>query len=66
MSPILRWRLLISLVGFVIWAIGARAERDGVPWAKTAMTVGLIILAIAVAMRFIRPRRPDTAHQPDD
>lgn len=66
MSPILRWRLLISLVGFVVWAIGARAERDGAPWAKTAMTVGLVILAIAVAMRFIKPRRPEPTPPPED
>ena len=65
MSPVLRWRLLISLIGFVTWAIGARAERDGAPWARTTMTVGLIILAIAVAMRFIKPRRTDGPPPPD-
>lgn len=58
MTPILRWRLVVSLVGFVIWGIGARADGDGTPWAKTAMTVGLVILAASVAMRFIKPRPP--------
>ena len=60
MTPILRLRLAISLIGFVVWGIGARAQRDNAAWAGTAMTVGLVILAIAVAMRFIKPKPPST------
>lgn len=65
MTPILRWRLTIALIGFVVWASGARAERDGAPWAMTVMTIGLVILAVAFAMRFIKPRpRADEPPEP--
>jgi hypothetical protein len=58
MSQMLRLRLAVSLIGFVVWGIGALAERNGAPWARTVMTIGLVILAIAVAMRFIKPKPP--------
>ena len=59
MTPMLRWRLAISLVGFVIWAAGARAERDGASWGGMMMTAGLVILGIAFLMRFMKPRVRD-------
>jgi hypothetical protein len=58
MTPILRLRLAIALIGFAVWAVGARAERDGAPWSRSVMTIGLVILAASVAMRFIKPKPP--------
>jgi hypothetical protein len=58
MTPILRLRLAIALIGFTVWAIGARAERDNATWSGTLMTVGLVILAVSVAMRWIKPKPP--------
>jgi hypothetical protein len=65
MNPLLRWRLTVALIGFIVWATGARAERDGQPWAMTVMTVGLVILAVAFVMRFIKPKpRVDEPPEP--
>ena len=58
MTPMLRLRLAIALIGFAVWAVGARAERDGAPWSRGVMTIGLVILAVSVAMRFIKPKPP--------
>jgi hypothetical protein len=58
MTPMLRLRLAIALIGFAVWAVGARSERDGAPWAGRVMTIGLVILAVSVAMRFIKPKPP--------
>jgi hypothetical protein len=58
MTPFLRLRLAVALIGFAVWAVGARAERDGAPWSRTVMTVGLVILAVSVAMRWIKPKPP--------
>ena len=58
MTPLLRLRLLVALIGFAVWAVGARAERDGAPWSRSVMTIGLVILAASVAMRFIKPKPP--------
>lgn len=58
MTPLLRVRLAVALIGFAVWAVGARSERDGAPWSRTVMTIGLVILAVSVAMRFIKQKPP--------
>ena len=51
-SGILRHRLLLSAVGFAIWAYGARSDQRPLLW------VGLGIMALALVSRFIRPSDP--------
>ena len=65
MSPLVRLRLFLSLVGIIIWASGAMAERRGEPWGTMAMTVGLAIMVASVVMRFLKPRRPADADERD-
>lgn len=57
MSPLVRIRLFLSLVGIIIWASGAMADRRGEPWGAMAMTVGLAIMVVSVLMRFLNPKR---------
>ena len=64
MSPLIRLRIFLSLVGIIIWASGAFAERRGEPWGGLAMTVGLSIMVVSVVMRFLKPKPPgDTSEQ---
>ena len=58
MSPLVRLRLFLSLVGIIIWASGALADRRGEPWGGTAMAVGLAIMVVSVVMRFLKPKPP--------
>ena len=51
-SGILRLRLTLTLVGFTIWAYGARSDQ------RTLLWVGLGIMALALVSRFIRPSDP--------
>jgi hypothetical protein len=64
MTPFLRLRLAVALIGFAVWAVGARSERDGAPWAGRVMTIGLVILAASVAMRFIKPKPSEGPPEP--
>lgn len=58
MSLLVRLRIFLSLVGIIIWASGAFAERRGEPWGGLAMTVGLSIMVVSVVMRFLKPKPP--------
>jgi hypothetical protein len=58
MSNLVRLRIFLSLVGIIIWASGAFAERRGEPWGGMAMTVGLSIMVVSVALRFLKPKPP--------
>jgi len=51
-SGILRLRLTLTLIGFTIWAWGARSDQ------RTLLWVGLGIMALALVARFIRPSDP--------
>ena len=48
-SSILRLRLTLTAFGFAIWAYGARSNQRPVLW------IGLGIMSLALAARFIRP-----------
>ncbi len=50
MKRLLAIRLVISAIGVVVWAYGQRADLAG------ARAVGMVILAIALLLRFL-PRR---------
>ena len=65
MSPLLRLRLFLSLVGIIIWASGALADRRGEPWGGLAMAVGLAIMVASVVMRFLKPKQPADAAERD-
>lgn len=62
MSLLVRLRVFLSLVGIIIWASGAFAERRGEPWGGLAMTVGLSIMVVSVVMRFLKPKPPRGAN----
>ena len=49
-STLLRVRLGLSLVGFLIWAWGARSDN------RPAMWVGIAFMGAAVIARFFGPR----------
>jgi hypothetical protein len=49
-STLLRLRLALSLVGFLIWAWGARSDN------RAAMWVGIGFMGLAVIARFFGPR----------
>lgn len=66
MTPIIRLRLFLSIVGIVIWGSGALAERRGEPWGRTAMAVGLTIMIVSVLMRFLKPRQEANETAPRD
>jgi len=51
-SGILRLRLTLTAIGFAIWAYGARSDQ------RTFLWIGLGIMALALAARFIRPSDP--------
>lgn len=65
MSPLVRLRLFLSLVGIIIWASGALADRRGEPWGGMAMTVGLAIMVVSVVVRFLKPKPPADAAERD-
>ena len=47
-------RLALAVVGVAIWAYGARMDDSTLRW------VGIAFLAIAVAARFLRRKKPPT------
>lgn len=51
MSRLLLARIAVGVAGLLVFGYGVRAEADEVRWA------GIALLAIAAAMRLIKPAR---------
>lgn len=50
MSTLTRAKIALALVGLVLFGAGVRLERPDVRW------IGLAVVAVAWALRFVRPR----------
>lgn len=52
-------RLAIAAVGVAIWVYGYREANDRIRW------VGIAVIAVAVIMRFLTPRKPSNPSPTD-
>lgn len=54
MKTIDRAKLLLAIIGIVIWAFGARNDEHNLQW------LGIAVIVIAFLMRFLPKERPPT------
>ncbi len=54
MSWLLRIRLALAAIGIVVWAYAVRVGD------RRLSLIGIIMLSLSLALRFLRPRRDDT------
>jgi hypothetical protein len=50
--PLATWRVTIAIAGIVVFMWGAKTQNEPARW------VGIACLVVALALRFLGPRRP--------
>ncbi len=60
MSPMVRWKLALFVIGLILWVWGYRTDDS---YFRIA---GIVVLLIAFLLRFVRPRAPSAEARKDD
>ncbi len=60
MSPMVRWKLALFVIGLILWVWGYRTDDS---YFRIA---GIVVLLIAFLLRFVRPRAPSAQARKDD
>jgi len=50
-TPLATWRVTIAIAGIVVFMWGAKTQNEAARW------VGIVCLVVALALRFLGPRR---------
>jgi hypothetical protein len=50
-TPLTSWQAVIGVAGLVVFGYGLRTDSNTIRWA------GIAVLAISVALRFVKKRR---------
>lgn len=60
MSPLVRWKLALFVMGLILWTWGYRTDDS---YFRIA---GIVVLALAFLLRFVRRRPAATETRKDD
>ena len=60
MSPIVRWKLALFVMGLILWTWGYRTDDS---YFRIA---GIVVLLVAFLLRFVRRRPAPTEARKDD